>query len=242
MREQYDTRVAKHYSAFRPRLHGLVLSRIVHPNESFQTGLNIGCGTGYSALALAEYCNHVFGLDSSQPMLDAAEKHPKITYICGTGDNFSIIPALKFDAITFAGSLFYTKTDRLRGELARSCDQNSVIFVYDFEVLIDDIMDEIGVECPPVSSNYSHTINISDWSEFSTEKTGCDRVAINLSKKELAHILLADSNRFEAFAKRFSDSNPFKSLIDYFKLKETKHQLQAKIYFARYHSYASFRS
>ena len=234
MREQYDTRVAKHYSAFRLRFHDLVLSRIAHPNESFQTGSDIGCGTGYSALAFAEYCNHVFGLDSSQPMLDAAEKHPKITYICGTGDDFSIIPVLKFDAITFAGSLFYTKTDRLRGELARACDQDCVIFVYDFEVLLDDVMDGIEVECPPVRSDYNHTINISDWSEFSTEKVGSDRVAIDLSEKELAHILLADSNRFEAFANRFSDNDPFKSLIDYFKLKETKLQLQAKIYFARY--------
>ncbi len=87
MTERYDSVVAEHYAAFRPPLHRLILERMIRPNESFQTGLDVGCGTGYSAIALAKYCDRVFGLEASQPMLDRARQHPKITYTCGTAEN-----------------------------------------------------------------------------------------------------------------------------------------------------------
>ena len=163
MTEQYDPAVAGHYSAFRPPLHRLILERMIRPNESFQIGLDVGCGTGYSAVALTNYCDRVFGLDSSQPMLDHAQKHPKITYIYGSGDEFSQILVQAFDVVTFAGSLFYTKTDRLRNELARVCRPGGMVLVYDFEVLLNDIMTEAGMSCPPVASDYNHAVNLSDW-------------------------------------------------------------------------------
>jgi len=56
------------------------------PHEFFRVGLDAGCGTGHSAVALAKYCERVFGLDPSQSMLDVAQRHPKIAYLKGSGD------------------------------------------------------------------------------------------------------------------------------------------------------------
>ena len=141
MKEQYTTTIAKHYASFRPPLHRLILNRMVRPLESFQNGLDMGCGTGYSTIALIEYCERVFGLDLNQAMLDEAEQHPRIHYICGDGAyGIGLIPVQAFDVVTFAGSLFYMKTDKLRSELARVCKPNGSVFVYDFEVLLDAIL------------------------------------------------------------------------------------------------------
>ena len=65
--------------------------------------------------------NRFFGLEISQPMLNAAEKHAKITYIHGAGDELGSVIVQKLDVVTFAGSLFYTKSDKLRDELAKIC-------------------------------------------------------------------------------------------------------------------------
>src|SRR5699024_11326965 len=62
----YSDLLAYHYSAYRPPLHALILKRLLAPENSFQTGVDIGCGTGYSARALAPYCEHVYGVDPSQ--------------------------------------------------------------------------------------------------------------------------------------------------------------------------------
>lgn len=83
--ERYDTLAAHHYAAFRPPLHTRILERVIHPGESFQTGLDVGCGTGHSTLALRRHCAHVIGLDPSQAMLDAAQAHAGITYRPATG-------------------------------------------------------------------------------------------------------------------------------------------------------------
>src|SRR5699024_1014094 len=102
----YSDLLAYHYSAYRPPLHALILKRLLAPENSFQTGVDIGCGTGYSARALAPYCEHVYGVDPSQPMLSEAEPSATITYQLGAAENTSL-PNGVANIITYAGSLFY---------------------------------------------------------------------------------------------------------------------------------------
>lgn len=61
MSEEYDEAIAYHYNAYRPPLHEVILSQVLGKDERFQNGLDIGCGTGYSAIALAKYCSQVYG-------------------------------------------------------------------------------------------------------------------------------------------------------------------------------------
>ncbi len=107
MKHEYSNSIAKHYAAYRPALHKEILLRLIHPDECFRNGIDIGCGTGYSTIALAEYCDKVIGLDPNKAMLDQATKHPKISYVKGVGDDLKILGQDQFDVVSFAGSLLY---------------------------------------------------------------------------------------------------------------------------------------
>lgn len=234
MTERYDSTAARHYAAYRPPLHGLILDRVIRPNESFQVGLDVGCGTGYSAVALTRYCDRVVGLDSSRSMLDAAQRHPKITYFHGSGDALSQLPVQAFDVVTFAGSLFYTKTDKLRKELLRVCAPAAIILAYDFEVLLDEVIAELGADYPSVASDYDYRANLSDWAEFMVDCGGTERIWFDVEAGEMAHLLLSDSNRYDAFLKRFPNGDPFESLVKYLGRSSGDIQLQANIYFTKW--------
>ncbi len=233
--ERYDDISAKHYAAFRPPLHSLILNRLLGSDETFEMGLDIGCGTGYSALALTKYCERVIGLDSSPSMLADAKSHNQITYVCGQGDDFQQLPAQRFDVVTFAGSLYYTKTERLRKELARVCNPQGTILVYDFELLLHGFMAKFGVEVPSTSSDYDHGANLKEWTEFSIVKDSVERLGLEVSEKDLTHLLLSDSNRYDVLSKSFPKGDLFESLVDELMSRSIERdKLFADIYFARY--------
>lgn len=234
MTERYDSTAARHYAAFRPPLHRLILDRVIRPHESFPVGLDVGCGTGYSAVALTKYCDRVFGLDPSRSMLDVAQTHPKITYLQGSGDALGQQLTQAVDLVTFAGSLFYAKTDRLRTELVRACPPGGTIIVYDFEVLLHEVMAELGTDSPAIASDYDYAVHLSDWAEFTAETRGVERLWLDVTGHEMAHLLLADSNRYDAFVRRFPNSDPFESLVGYLENLRVKRGLEADIYFTRY--------
>jgi ubiquinone/menaquinone biosynthesis C-methylase UbiE len=106
MTGDYNRAIATQYSSYRPPLHEMILDRVLSNEETFSNGLDVGCGTGYSAVALAKYCRRVYGVEPSQSMLDEAMPHAKITYLKGAGDGMPI-PGNSIDVVTFAVSLFY---------------------------------------------------------------------------------------------------------------------------------------
>ncbi|OQB88384.1 MAG: hypothetical protein BWX84_03060 [Verrucomicrobia bacterium ADurb.Bin118] len=234
MTERYDSTSARHYAAFRPPLHRAILDRVIGPHEFFPVGLDVGCGTGYSAVALAKYCDRVFGLDPSQSMLEAAQRHPRVTYVQGSGCTLGRIGMSQFDIVTFAGSLFYAKAARLRRELARVCPPGSTIVVYDFEILLNDVMAELGAASPAVASDYDHCVNLSDWAECAVVDGGAERLRLKVTGSEMAHLLLADSFRYDALVRRFPHGDPFASLVDCLEHFRANRHLEADIYFTRY--------
>ena len=171
---KYNDNIAKHYAAYRPALHKLILRRLIRPNEHFRIALDVGCGTGYSTIALSEYSDHVLGLDSNQAMLDRATMHPKISYFKGDGDDFSILEQNHFDVVSFAGSLSHTKSDRLKSELLRTLVQDGVVLIYDFQVLLDDLMARMNINVDASASNYNFEENFGEWPEFTPEIVGTD--------------------------------------------------------------------
>ena len=242
MTERYDNIAAKHYAAFRPALHPLVLERLVLPGESFRTGLDVGCGTGYSAVALAGYCDRVFGLDSSQAMLDSAAEHPKVTYLHGAGEALDQLPVRSFDVVTFAGSLNYTKNASLRRGLATVFAPGGRLLVYDFEVLLDGVMAELGAEAAAVASDYDYRANLADWEEFEVELDGVERLRIDVTARQMAHLLLADSNRHDTLSGRFPDGDPFEAVVNLLGEESERVELEADIYFTRYRVSRNFSS
>ncbi len=86
----YDAITALHYSAYRPPLHSIILGRALRENKKRRIGLDIGCGTGRSAQELANFCNHVVGLEPSKSMLFKTEKHEKVNYVNSPGEQIPI--------------------------------------------------------------------------------------------------------------------------------------------------------
>jgi hypothetical protein len=77
--ERYDSTSARHYAAFRPPLHSLILERVIGPSESFQVGLDIGCGTG--GWAGSESLDVGYGSEAPKDYLS-----PRIWRRTGPGD------------------------------------------------------------------------------------------------------------------------------------------------------------
>jgi hypothetical protein len=172
-------------------------------------------------------------------MLDAAQKHPRITYVHGSGNALGQISALPCDIVTFAGSLFYAKTDMLRKELLRVCPAGSTVVAYDFEALLNEVLAELGAGCPAVASDYDHRANLSDWTEFAVVCSGTERLRLDVTGSEMAHLLLADSNRYDAFVRRLPNGDPFESLVGCLEHSPVQMHLDADIYFTRYRILAS---
>lgn len=234
MTERYDSATAKHYAAYRPPLHRLILERVIGPSESFESGLDFGCGTGYSAIALADYCNHVYGVDMSQQMLDFAEPHPSVTYASGTVESFGSLPGQPYEIVTFAGSLFYVKSEALRKALMSACSLGGTVITYDFKVLIDELMGDIAVAVSPDTSEYDYDLGFSDWDEFEATAVEADKVRLDVSPAEAAHVLLSDSFRYDALQGALGDQNVFENLVSRLEERKDTIKLGADIWYKRY--------
>ncbi len=79
----YQT-AAERYSLSRPFFHPLVVEKIkgfLQLQEPLNRALDVGCGTGQSALALAPVARQIVGTDLSVEMLSQAAYHPGIAYL-----------------------------------------------------------------------------------------------------------------------------------------------------------------
>ena len=213
MSERYDSATAKHYAAYRPPLHRLILERVIGSSESFRSGLDFGCGAGDSALALAAFCDRVCGLDVSPEMLDCAVPHPKITYTQGSAESLGGLPNRPFDIVTFAGSLYYAKSDVLRRALGSVCGLGALVVVYDFNVRVDDLMKVAGFASSPQASDYDHDIGLPEWTEFELLAAETECIRVELSIAEAAYFLLSDSRRYDVIRQDCQVENVFEDLV-----------------------------
>lgn len=233
MSEKYDEATANHYSAYRPPLHKMILKKVISINEKFGNGLDIGCGTGYSAIALAKYCSHVYGIEPSKSMLKEAISHENISYLQGSGDSLPV-PDNSINIVTFAGSLFYTKSNELIKELGRVCLDKSVIIIYDFRILLDDILNHFNIVPSNTFSNYDYEVNFNDHAHFTNIIAHKEQINLTIGAENLAHIMLGDSNIYSAFVKKYNVTDPFQVLVKELKTVNTEWALKVNIYFSKY--------
>jgi len=233
MSEKYDKVIASHYSAYRPPLHDMILNKVIAINEKFGNGLDIGCGTGYSAIALGKHCSHVYGIEPSKSMLKEAISHENITYLQGSGDSLPV-PDNSINIVTFAGSLFYAKSTELIKELRRVCLDKSVIIIYDFMVLLDDILNHFNIVPSNTISDYDYEVNFNDNSHFTNIIAHKEQINLTIEAENLAHIMLGDSNIYNAFVKKYDVADPFQLLVQELKIVNPKWTLKVNIYFSKY--------
>ena len=231
MSDKYDRITASHYWAYRPPLHDKILKYVISDNEFFADGLDVGCGTGYSAIALGKYCSHVYGIEPSESMLERAIENEKIVYLHGYGDSIPVGDN-SIDIVTFAGSLSYAKSSALVEELKRVCRKQAFIIAYDFEVLVDDILDRCGINPEKPPSDYDHQANFSDDSNFTGIVNDKKEINFKATASEIAHILLSSSYIYDAFAEQNISLDVFSALVN--ELKQLEYDLKASIYFSKY--------
>jgi SAM-dependent methyltransferase len=232
--ERYDLVAAEHYAAYRPPLHAMLLERGLGEKTQFRSGIDIGCGTGYSAIALAEYCDAVCGIDVSAEMIARAEAHSKVQYVEGGVEMLSSLSGKPFDMVSFAGSLFYTKSEELKCQLVEVCHSDSVILVYDFDVLLGDLLETLGFRFSEDGSAYDHNVGLSDWSELKLQDYATERQTLTVNPKEAAHLLLSDSNRYDAIQKVLGETDLFDVVLARFSGTELVN-VEVRTWWKRYH-------
>lgn len=207
----YDSDIAKHYSAYRPPLHALILAQCLDGDGQFKHGLDIGSGTGQSTIALSHYCTQVTGIEPSLKMLALANPSANVKYLHFEGSKINS-PDRTFDIVTFAGSLFYAKSQLLFDEMARVCQTSATILVYDFEILFD----QLDTELIPAtnSSNYDHSTNFSGLTTpgLAMGNSFIHTISLEISPTNLAHLLLSSQDLHYAYQKKYKVSEPFDAL------------------------------
>jgi ubiquinone/menaquinone biosynthesis C-methylase UbiE len=231
--ERYDPTSAAHYSAYRPPLHPLILRRVLSEGESFGAGLDVGCGTGYSATALAAYCARVYGIDPSLAMLREAAAHERVSYFGGAAERIPL-PDHSVEVVTFAGSLFYADVGAAGAEVRRVGRGGGLVVAYDFEILLDEVLRRCGVDPDVVESDYDHRASFSGIAGFTELEVGSERVGLRVSPAELAHLLLSDSHRYDRLATRYRASDPFPMLAEEIRSMDDHAKIEADIYYSKY--------
>jgi SAM-dependent methyltransferase len=231
--ERYDPTAAAHYAAYRPPLHALILGRVLGEDASFGAGLDVGCGTGYSALALARYCARVYAIDPSLAMLGEAVAHEKVAYLGGAAERIPL-PDRSVEVVTFAGSLFYADAEAAGAEVRRVGGDGAVVVVYDFEILLDEVLRGCGVDPDVVETDYDHRANFSGVPGLIALAIVSDRVRLRVSTPQLAHLLLSDSLRFDLLATRFEASDPFAALVEALRSGREPAMIEADLYYSKY--------
>lgn len=225
----YDEKIAHHYAEYRPPLHQAIVDE-VFAGQAFETGLDIGCGTGRSTLALTDRCSKVFGIDPSRRMLDIATRHPKVTYLFGSGHDLPI-PGASIDLVTFAGVLSYLDAGAVTGELKRVCRGDAFILPYDFEVDLRDLLLEFGLPETNFDDAYDHACSLSGQAGLSTLKVVSRVVDLAVSGPQAAHILLSEKSRYDRLSKLFGLPDPFDPIVDRLNRAQWPGRLKANIYY-----------
>ncbi|MDP6532296.1 MAG: class I SAM-dependent methyltransferase [Candidatus Marinimicrobia bacterium] len=232
-RDHYDNQIAGHYASYRPPLHQKILTLALPKNRSFEAGLDIGSGTGYSAIALAEHCESVIGIEPSDSMREKATSHDKVTYLSGSGETIPLDDAC-MDIVTFAGALFYMDRSRLIPELQRVCRPGGYIVVYDFEVILQPVLRSLSVVLDQPDDQYDHAANLSG-TELFIEITVCrDQLQLPVTPTELCHILLATPESYSVLADKYGQDKLFDKLVGRVEEKENLGSVSVDIYYSSY--------
>ena len=209
MLKEYDEKTSFHYSAYRPPLHAKILNESFDKGEEHGLGLDVGCGTGQSSIALANYCERVIGIEPSKEMLDNSLEHSFVEYRDYNCEYFDF-PDDYFDVMTFAGSLYYAKSQQLLDEVERVCKPDAKVVIYDFELLLDALLKKLAIHnSSPQSVQYDHQADFEGLIQknIRLEKRIKRSFSLDIHNSNLVHILLSAKERFIKLRHMFGKEN-----------------------------------
>lgn len=238
MNNEYDSITALHYASYRPALHTQLLKSYLHSDEKFEIGLDVGCGTGQSAISLSSFCLKVVGVDPSQEMINKSIIKTKISFQLMQPNKLDFSNDT-FEVVTLAGSLFYAKSQALLNETIRVSKSNSKIIVYDFEVLMSDAFKLLEIDDNDLSnSDYDHTTNFSGLDEHCLAQIEQFKqmVQFEISISDLAHLLLSSKEDYTRVVTKFKSDDLYGAVLQHLKkrIKLSTMQLKANTYLTAY--------
>jgi len=214
----YNNSESKHYSAYRPPLHELILSKVLK-DQYFKTALDVGCGVGTSSIALVPYANTVIGYDPSQAMIEKATSHPTTTYT----NRLEELPDF-CDLLCFFGSLEYIDTMMLKKYIQRLSNRGRLICC-DFEIDYASVLKTADITIQ--TTDYNHAKNLSNYPEqsgFKEEICEVGFTSFNCNLEQLKSLLGAE---FEHMGKP-------KDLLDMIRFDRETFELKAALYYSMY--------
>ncbi len=123
---------AERYARNRPYFHPLVMDRVkafLDWQEPLTFGVDIACGTGQSAMALADLVRRVLAVDSSSSMLAHAPKHPKIRYVQGVAEELPLANRV-VDLMTVSLAFHWLDHERFLTEAHRVMRPGATMVIY----------------------------------------------------------------------------------------------------------------
>ncbi|WP_158587093.1 class I SAM-dependent DNA methyltransferase [Motilimonas pumila] len=233
MSQQYNSHISRHYAAYRPPLHQMILNKLIPLNSHFKQGLDVGCGTGVSTLALTPYCERILAIDPSADMIAQTQAIKGVEYRVATAQECSL-EEHKADVVTFAGSLFYAQSESLCIALKRLCQPDAKVLVYDFEVHLDALLQRFDIHTPPSEGGYDHQVNFDNHGIFAPLQQGQETLSIAVSHQQIAHVLLASESRYQLLRDAFHLSDPFQAVVERLITCEAPQTLTADIFYSCY--------
>lgn len=124
---------ARRYARARPSFHPEVggrIERAITPGAPISRALDVGCGTGQSALALRRIAAGVIGLDVSPAMLAATPRAPGLRYVVGSAERLPVVSGA-FGLVTVALAFHWLDRDRFLPEARRVLAASGWLIIYD---------------------------------------------------------------------------------------------------------------
>lgn len=134
MTSVYDSeRLARAYAFDRPPIHEQILRAARLDREAYRA-LDVGCGAGLSAAALAPLARQVIGLEPIASMLAHRRSvAPHARFIIGAAERLPF-GVKSFDLVAAGGSLNYADLSLALAEIARVLTADGAFLLYDFSV------------------------------------------------------------------------------------------------------------
>ena len=229
----YDQVIARHYAAYRPPLHEIILERALAGIPKQPTGLDVGCGTGGSSAALTAFCERVIGVDPSREMLAEAPPHPAVTYERGPAERLPC-PDDSVDLVAFAGSLFYVDPAATTVEVRRVSHPDAVALGYDFVVRLEDALGLLATKSIRPATPYDPRADLGDAAGLRRDEKHESEVRLEITPTDLGHVLLAETGLLPIFEDRYGKPDPLEDLAGDIERCGAHQQVTADVFFTRY--------
>jgi len=130
----FDSRTAaERFARGRPFFHPLVINRVrefLSLEKPVRSGLDIGCGTGLSSLALKDIAQRIAAMDLSAEMIFHAKKESGIHYLIASGETLPFGED-EFDLITISQVFHWLDRKVFLAEASRVLRKDGFLVVYD---------------------------------------------------------------------------------------------------------------